>query len=74
MRKTLKKAIIHRFSLKIIYIRKRNDKNWENYKKQRNFCVDLFCKTKTEYFKNLNDKDLSDNRMFWKIVKPYFKS
>ena len=48
-------------------------KNWKNYKKQRNFCVDLLSKTKTEYFKNLNVKDLSDNRKFWKTIKPYFK-
>ena len=72
MTKTLRKAIMHRSRMKNIYIRKRNDKNRENYKKQRNFCVDLLRKTKTEYFKNLNVKDLSDNRKFWKTIKPYF--
>ena len=65
---------MHRSRLKNTYIRKRIDKNWENYKKQRNFCIDLLCKTKTEYFKNLNVKDLSDNRKFWKIIKPYFSN
>ena len=35
MTKTLRKAIMHRSRLKNIYIRKRNVKNWENYKKQR---------------------------------------
>ena len=49
-----------------IYICKRNNKNWENYKKQRNVGVDPIRKTKTEYFKNLSIKDLSDNRKFWK--------
>ena len=34
----------------------------------------LLRKTKTEYFKNLNVKDLSDNRKFWKIMKPYFSN
>ena len=52
MTKTLRKAIMHRSRLKNIYIPKRNDKNWENYKKQINFCVELLRKTKTEYFKN----------------------
>ena len=66
MTKTLRKAIMHRSRLKNIYIRKRNDKNWENYKKQRNVGVDPLRKTKTEYFKNLSIKDLSDNRKFWK--------
>ena len=66
---------MHRSRLKIyIYIPKRNDKNWGNYKKQTNFCVDLLRKTKTEYFKNLNVKDLSDNRKLWKIMKPYFSN
>ena len=75
MTKTLRKAIMHRSRLKIyIYIPKRNNKNWGNYKKQTNFCVDLLRKTKTEYFKNLNVKDLSDNRKLWKIMKPYFSN
>ena len=56
MTKTLRKAIMHRSRLKNIYIRKRNDKTWESYKKERNFCVDVLRKTKTEYFKNLNVK------------------
>ena len=65
---------MHRSRLKNIYIRKSNDKNWENYKKQRNFCVDLLRKTEAEYFRNLNVKDLSDNRKFWKTIKPYFSN
>ena len=43
---------MHRSKLKNIYICKRNDKNWENYKNQRNVGVDPLRKTKTEYFKN----------------------
>ena len=74
MTKTLRKAIMHRSRLKNTYIRKRNVKNWENYKKQINFCVDLLRKTKTEYFKNLNIKDLSDNHNYWKTTKPYFSN
>ena len=46
----------------------------ENYRKQINFCVDPLHKTKTEYFKNLNAKDLFDNRKFWKTIKPYFSN
>ena len=74
MTKTLRKDIMHRPKLNNIYIRKRNVKNCENYKKQRNFPVDLLCKIKTEYFKNLNVKDLSNNRKFWKTTKPYFSN
>ena len=72
MIKTLRKAIMHRSRLKNMYIRKRNDKDWEVYKKQRNFCVDLLRKTKTRYFKNLNFKELPNYGKFWKTIKPYF--
>ena len=29
-------------------------------------------KKKKDYFQNLNIRDLSDNRKFWKTIKPYF--
>ena len=54
--KTLQKAIMHRSRLKNIYILKRNDRNWEKYKNQRNFCVDLLRKSRAEHLKNLNVK------------------
>ena len=31
-------------------------------------------KTKKDYFQNLNLRDLSDNRKFWKTIKPYFSN
>ena len=63
MTKTLRKTIMHRS--------KSND-NWVNCKKQRNFSVNLLRKTKKDYFQNLNTRDLSNNRKFWKTIKPYF--
>ena len=72
MSKALRKAIMHRSKLKNIYNKNRTDVNWANYKKQRNFCVTLLRRTKKEYFQNLNVKDLSDNKTFWKTIKPYF--
>ena len=69
MTKTLREAIMHRSRLENINIYKRNDKNWENYKKKRNLCGDLLRKTKIEYFKNLNVKDLSDNLKCWETIK-----
>ena len=32
----------------------------------------LIRKTKEDYFQNSNIRDLSDNRKFWKTIKPYF--
>ena len=74
MSKALRKAIMHRSKLKNIYNNYRTEDNWANYKKQRNFCVNLLRKTKTEYFQKLNVKDLSDNRKFWKTIKPFFSN
>ena len=49
--KALRESIMHRSKRENIYIRKSNDTNWKNHKKQGNFCVDLLRKTKSEYFK-----------------------
>ena len=72
MTKTLKKAIMHRSKFKNIYIKNRTGDNWESYKEQRNFCENLLRKTRNDYFQNLNIRDLSDNKKFWKTIKPYF--
>ena len=72
MTKSLGKAFMHRSKLKNIYNKYRTEDNWINHEKQRNFCVSPLRKTKTEYFQKLNVKDLSDNRKFWKTIKPFF--
>ena len=46
MTKALRKAITTRSRLKIAYLKTRNNKNWENYKEQRNFCTNLLKKNK----------------------------
>ena len=46
--------------------------NWNNYKNQRNFCVKLLRQTKEKYFSDINVKSISDNKKFWKIIKPFF--
>ena len=49
----------------------RTHENWCNYKTQRNYCVSLLRKTKQHYFKNLNLNDVTDNKTFWRTIKPY---
>ena len=51
--------------LKNVYLKTRNSKNWEKYKKQRNFGTNLLEKTKSEYFRNLNKKDLFFKRVLF---------
>ena len=72
MNKALRKAIMTRFRLKNIYLKTCNNENWDKYKKQRNFCTNLLRKTKNDYFRCLNIKDLNDNKKFLKKVKPFF--
>ena len=40
------------------------------YNKQRNSCVSLLRKTKRNYYAQLDNKIVTDNRKFWKAVSP----
>ena len=42
--------------------------------KQRNFGVNLLRNTKKDYFQKQNIKDLTENKKFWKTIKPFFSS
>ena len=42
------------------------------YNKQRTFCVSILRKSKRDYFGNLNNKIVTDNRKFWKTISPLF--
>ena len=61
-----------RSKLKNKFNKERNHMNWCNYKRQRNHCLSILRKTKKEYFNSLNIKQVSDNKLFWTSVKPFF--
>ena len=42
------------------------------YKKQRNFGVSRLRKIKKNFYEHLNPGLISDNKKFWKQVKPFF--
>ena len=63
MTKSLRKAIMSRSRLTNNFNKKRSDENWDNYKKQRNFCVKLRRQTKEKYFSDINVKIISDNKI-----------
>ena len=54
------------------FLKNRTEENKRKYTKQRNHCVSLLKKIKSEYYSNLNEKDGTDNKMFWKTVKLFF--
>ena len=39
--------------------------------KQHNYSVSLMKKSKSDYFGNLNEKNINDNKIFWKTIKPF---
>ena len=49
-------------------------KNWENDKKQRNFCVQLLHQTKEKYLSDINVKSISDSKKVRKTIKPIFSN
>ena len=74
MTKALRKAMMHRKKLRNRYIKSRTEDNLKAFKTQRNFCVKLLRKTKSDYYRNLDLGDLADNRKFWRTVKPVFSN
>ena len=71
MTKALSKAIMQRTRLENKFSKNPTNQNRLSYTKQINFCLSHMSKKKKKYFTNLNEKDVTDNRKFWYIVKPF---
>ena len=67
MNKPLARAHMKRSRLRNRLLKYRSE---VHFIKQRNYCVSLLRKTKKQYCANLNEKDVADNKEFWKTVKP----
>ena len=72
MNKELRKAVMLRSRLRNIFNKNKTDSAKAAYKKQRNICTSLFRKAKSDYYSNLNTNSITDNKKFWKTVKPLF--
>ena len=72
MNKNLKKEMMTRSRLLNKFRKNSNDDNKTAYKKQRNYCVKLLRETKKEFYNNLDVRQITDNKSFWKTVKPNF--
>ena len=70
MTKQLSKEIMKRSRLRNNFLRNRTEENKILYNRQRNYCVSLLRKSKRGYYENLNIKNVTDNKLFWKSVKP----
>ena len=72
MTKQLIKMIMNRSRYKNAYYKNKTVENWERYRSLRNECVKLTRNVKREYFENLKLNSITDNKKFWKTVKPNF--
>ena len=70
--KAVSKAIMNRSRLKNRFLKYPNMENELKFKKQRNYCVGLLKKEKKKYYSSLNIDNITNNKTFWKTVKPFF--
>ena len=54
------------------YVKNKTNANLKSYKKQRNFCSKLYKKERKKYYERLDLNNVTDNKKFWKTVKPFF--
>ena len=71
MNKTFSKKIMKRTRLRNKFLKNKNDCNKREFSKQRNYCVSLVRKSKKLYYSNLDEKNVTDNKTFWKTIKPF---
>ena len=60
--------------LENIYRKTLTEKSLKAYKKQKNYVSRLYKKERKMFFNSLNSSVISDNRKFWKTVKPLFSN
>ena len=70
--KTLRKAIMKRSELERKYYKNSSPENNKAYRKQKNLCSKLYKRERKKYYSNLDIKNITDNKKFWKTMKPFF--
>ena len=71
MNNELSKAIMVRSKLTNKFLKLKTIETRNAYKKQGNYCVSLLRKIKKNFYEHLNPSLISDNKRFWKQVKPF---
>lgn len=74
MTKELRKAIMHRSRLKNIKQRHPSEFNIFNYNQQRNRCLSILRATKKRFYDSIDGNQVTDNKKFWKTVRPFFSN
>ena len=70
IKKELSREIMKTSRLRNNMLRTKTEETCKLYVKQRNKFVSLLKKAKKEFYQNLDEKNVIDNKKFWKTVKP----
>ena len=70
--KTINKEIMKRSRLRNKFLSTKDDIDRKVYNNQLNLCVSLIRREKRNFFNNTSTRDVTDNKIFWKTVKPLF--
>ena len=60
--------------MKKVYYKNKSEKSFKAYKKHKNFCSRLYKKERKRFSNNLNPYFVTDNKLFWKTIKPFFSN
>ena len=72
MTRALRKSIATRSRLENKYYKNKSCESLRAYRKQKNFCSRLYKKERKKYYRELDVKNVTDNKKFWKTAKPFF--
>ena len=68
----LRKAIMRRSALENNkYYKERTTETKSLYRKKQNYCSTFYKKEKEKYYAKLYLKNITDNKLFWKTIKPF---
>ena len=70
--KNMRKAIMLRSQLENKFFAHGSQRYWNALKKQRNYCTRLYKRERKRFYSDLNLKNITDNKKFWKTMKPLF--
>ena len=72
MKKNLRKAMMKRSELETKFYRTKNPVDQVAYKKQKNFVSRLYKRERRNLYNNLDIHNITDNKRFWRTMKPLF--
>ena len=68
----INKTIMDRSRLRKKSLKTRSNEDKKAYNTQRNYCLTLVRKAKKDNYNNQDHKNVTDNKTFWKSIKPFF--